>query len=197
MFNNRFRFLPRYLGIALISGSMLALEVIFTRIFSITIWYHFAYLVIGVALLGGGAAGTYLAVRQWDASTISRRIGKLVIAFSLSILLNLLVITTVQFDSLGGRSALLPILGGLAIYFVSVFAIFFLGGLTVASAFKLWIHETHRLYFADLLGASISTLIITWLIQQFSGPGAMVLVALLSLSAAPLFGIQLTRLWKR
>src|SRR5215213_2534139 len=147
MFNNRFRFLPRYLGIALISGSMLALEVIFTRIFSITIWYHFAYLVIGVALLGGGAAGTYLAVRQWDASTISRRIGKLVVSFSFSVLANLLVIANAAFDPLGGRISLLPTIFGLASYFVSVFAIFFLGGLTVASAFKLWVHETHRLYF--------------------------------------------------
>lgn len=52
----RFQFLPRYLGLALISASILALQVTFTRIFSIMIWYHFTYLVVGVALLGGGAA---------------------------------------------------------------------------------------------------------------------------------------------
>ena len=50
------------LGVALLSGSLIGLEVVFTRVLSITIWYHFAYLVIGIALLGFGAAGTYLAV---------------------------------------------------------------------------------------------------------------------------------------
>ncbi|PJF46047.1 MAG: hypothetical protein CUN48_15785, partial [Candidatus Thermofonsia Clade 3 bacterium] len=71
---------------ALISASVLALQVIFTRIFSIMIWHHFTYLVVGVALLGGGAAGVFLAVRQWRHEVIRARLGPLALAFSLSIL---------------------------------------------------------------------------------------------------------------
>jgi len=37
------------------------LEIALTRLFSFTIWHHFAYVTISVALLGFGAAGSILA----------------------------------------------------------------------------------------------------------------------------------------
>ena len=183
----------RYLAVMFASLSVLALEVIFTRIFSIMIWYHFAYLVIGVALLGGGAAGAYLALQHWDAAALSGRIGKLAVAFSLSILVNLLVISVVQFDPLQlSRLGLVRTVVGLAIYFASMFAIFLLGGLLLAGAFSLWSHDSHRLYFADLLGASASTLGVSWLVQTLGGPGAIACVALLALAGGLLFGVRLS-----
>ena len=39
-------------------------EVLLTRLFSIILWHHFAYMLISVALLGYGAAGTFVAVAQ-------------------------------------------------------------------------------------------------------------------------------------
>ncbi len=60
----------KYLGLALIAARILAFQVIFTRIFSMMIWHHFTYLVVGVALLSGGAVGIYLAGRQWGAAKI-------------------------------------------------------------------------------------------------------------------------------
>lgn len=195
MTDTRTRSLPRYLGLSLTSGSVLALQVIFTRIFSIMIWHHFTYLVIGVALLGGGAAGTYLAIRRWDSETILRRIGRLAVGFSLSILLGFLVITQVQFDPLQAQEIVGTIVG-LAIYFVAMFVMFFLGGLTVVSAFRLWAEESHRLYFADLMGAGISTLAVLWLMRILGGPSVLVLAALVVLAAGFLFGVRLSTPWK-
>ena len=45
-----------YLGVALVSASVLALQVIFTRIFSIMIWHHFTYLIVGCLLYTSDAA---------------------------------------------------------------------------------------------------------------------------------------------
>ena len=53
-----------YIGIFLISLSSLLLQVTLTRIISVMLWYHFTYLVISVALLGYGAAGSHLAVSR-------------------------------------------------------------------------------------------------------------------------------------
>lgn len=181
----------KYLGLAFISASVLALQVIFTRIFSIMIWHHFTYLVIGVALLGSGAAGTYLTIHQWDERIISRRISKLALAFSISILLTLLVITQVQFDPLSAKEISKTLIGA-TIYFASLFITFFLGGLTIVSAFRLWINEVHRLYFADLLGAGVSMLVVVWLIQTFSGPSSIAFIALLALAASLLFSVGLS-----
>src|SRR2546427_3956681 len=55
---------PVYVGVFLLSCAALLLEVALTRLFSFTLWYHFAYMTIGVALLGYGASGALLAA--WE-----------------------------------------------------------------------------------------------------------------------------------
>lgn len=186
---------PRYLGVAVISGSVIALQVIFTRIFSIMIWHHFAYLVIGLAMLGGGAAGTFLVVRQWDRDTLDRRIGAVAVAFSFSILADLLAISLVEFDPLR-RADPLQTIFGLTVYFAVLFTTFFLGGLVIASAFNLWIRHAHRLYFIDLLGAGLATLLVLPLTRVAGGPGALVTIAVLVLLAGLLFGGPWIERWR-
>jgi hypothetical protein len=188
---NRFRV---YLGVALVSASILALQVIFTRIFSIMIWHHFTYLIVGVALLGGGAAGVFLAVRRWRHDVIKRRLGPLALAFSLSTLAMLAIIVFVHFDPLRFDDVLWTLVG-LAIYFAGLFATFMLGGMVVAGAFSVWSYYAHRLYFADLLGAGVSTLGVIWVVHALSAPSAIILVALLAAVAALLFGVQARWRW--
>src|SRR5688500_4352198 len=48
-------------AIAIIAGASIAYEILLTRLFSILLWHHFAYMIISVALLGIGASGTFLA----------------------------------------------------------------------------------------------------------------------------------------
>src|SRR5262249_28288785 len=50
-------------GVAVVSAAALSAEIAFTRIFSIALWHHFAYLVVGLALLGFGAAGARMTAR--------------------------------------------------------------------------------------------------------------------------------------
>ncbi len=47
-------------GIFLLSAGTLALEVALTRLFSMTLWYHFACLAISLALIGSATAGVVL-----------------------------------------------------------------------------------------------------------------------------------------
>jgi hypothetical protein len=56
---NRF---SRPLGVLALSGGTLAYEVLLLRVFAIEQFHHFAYLAVGVAMLGFGASGTALAV---------------------------------------------------------------------------------------------------------------------------------------
>ncbi|MCA9873992.1 MAG: hypothetical protein KC441_10060 [Anaerolineales bacterium] len=44
------------LGVLLTSLVTLALEIVLTRIFSVTMWYHFAFLTISIALMGSALA---------------------------------------------------------------------------------------------------------------------------------------------
>ena len=49
-------------AVAIISASVLGLEVALMRTLSISRWHHFAYLVVALALLGFGASGTWLGL---------------------------------------------------------------------------------------------------------------------------------------
>src|SRR5438874_13231115 len=57
---------PTKIAIFLITLSGLILEVGLTRIYSASIWYHFAFVAISVALLGWGLGGfTVHLLKQW------------------------------------------------------------------------------------------------------------------------------------
>jgi len=63
MFNKKLKnFKSNNLGIFLLSVSTLALQALFTRLFSVSLWYHFAFMIVSIALLGFGASGTYLSI---------------------------------------------------------------------------------------------------------------------------------------
>jgi hypothetical protein len=56
-------------GIAAVSAALLMTELALTRIFSVTMYYHFAFLAISIALFGLSASGVavYLARRRLSA----------------------------------------------------------------------------------------------------------------------------------
>ncbi len=51
-----------HLSIAFLSAAIIAFQLALIQILSIVQWYHFAYMVISVSLLGFGAAGSVLAI---------------------------------------------------------------------------------------------------------------------------------------
>ena len=51
-------------SISLLSVAIIAFQLSLIQILSIVQWYHFAYMVISVALLGFGAAGTFLSLAK-------------------------------------------------------------------------------------------------------------------------------------
>ena len=52
----------RSLIVALLSAGTLAYEILLVRVFAIEHFHHFAYMAIGVAMLGFGVSGTALAL---------------------------------------------------------------------------------------------------------------------------------------
>lgn len=55
---------PPLAAVATLSAAALAYEVLLLRLFAIVQWHHFAYLAISVALLGIGAAGTFVTLAR-------------------------------------------------------------------------------------------------------------------------------------
>ena len=76
-----FRASRHHLAIALISGAILLLEITFTRILSVVLWYHFAFLTVSLAMLGLGLPGVWFTLRSPGKATL--RISLLIGAVSI------------------------------------------------------------------------------------------------------------------
>src|SRR3954469_918916 len=64
-------------AVLLVSFASLLLELGLTRLFSVVLFYHFAFLAISVALLGLGAGGVYAYIRKpWLERFSSRDLGQ-------------------------------------------------------------------------------------------------------------------------
>src|SRR5580765_2981828 len=53
-----------FLGISLVTLSVLMLELALTRLFSATMYYHFAFMAISLALFRSGASGVFIYTIQ-------------------------------------------------------------------------------------------------------------------------------------
>ena len=159
-----------YLGIAAAAAGVLVLEIGLTRIFSYTIWYHFAYLTISVALLGFGASGSLLTAYP----ELRQRPGFLswsAIAAQAGTALCLLVVDRIDLDPLSvasdpGQFA------RLLVYYLAVALPFLAGGFLVAGPLMDFPERVSRLYFWDLVGAGLGCACIVPLIWLLGTPTA-------------------------
>src|SRR5256885_7079676 len=61
-----------YIAIALVSCAVLLYEITITRVLSVVLWYHFAFLAISLAMLGLGAPGVWLTLRKPGPRALER-----------------------------------------------------------------------------------------------------------------------------
>jgi predicted membrane-bound spermidine synthase len=169
-----------YLGVFLVTLSGLMFEIGLTRIFSATIWYHFAFVAISVALLGWGLGGFLLHLARDRVALSRERAGVLVLLYGLSIPLALWLIVRVPFHP-----------DRLAFYFGVSLVPFLLAGMALSMLFALGREASGRLYFADLLGASLGALGVTFLLSWLGGENAILAVALAPVAAAACFSKRL------
>lgn len=168
--------MPIYLGVFLVTLSGLMFEIGLTRIFSATIWYHFAFIAISVALLGWGLGGFALHLLRRRLTPSMDRAALLTFLYGLSLPLVLWLIVRLPFHP-----------ERLAFYFVVSLLPFFLAGMALSMVFALHREIANRVYFADLLGASIGALAVTGLLSLLGGENAVLAVAVAPLAASACF----------
>lgn len=169
-------------GVALASFAALLLELALTRLFSVVLFYHFAFLAISIALLGLGAGGVFAYLRQeWLAAHDVRKIGALLcLVNALAIVLALEVVlhtrVALQLSSYNFKRLT-------AIYFFSAVP-FFCTGLLFSVAFARESRRIPQLYGADLVGGSLACLAVVPLLNWIGGPNTVVFAGLAMAVAA-------------
>ena len=129
------------------------LQVSLMKLTSVMYYSIFVYTMIGVALLGYGAAGSVLAARRTPSRAHPAvALGRWLTAFAVVVVPSFLAVNSIElpagvlFGALAGVPALLLVYALLTLPF-------FLLGLGIAGAFGAYATDANRLYFADLVGA--------------------------------------------
>jgi hypothetical protein len=167
------------LSVFLITLSGLILEVGLTRIYSASIWYHFAFVAISVALLGWGLGG--FTVHLWkQVKPVSMNAASLVtLLYAAAIPLCLWLLVRYPFE-----------MDRLPLYFLAPLLPFFLAGMALSIIFDLHRKESSSLYFYDLVGAALGAVLVTLLLHIFGGEAALLVGAIAPALAALLISLS-------
>ena len=183
-----------HLAIALLSFAILFYQVAITRLLSVVLWYHFAFLSISLALLGLGAPGVWYALRarRWEVSTELRR---LLVSAGLAIPLSILLIVkgipfVRQSWEMQDAAAIDP---AVAVTMVTVLVPFLLLGAAVCVLLmQAPGRQIGRMYAADLIGATCGAALVVPLMDVVPTPLLLASLGLAPLAAA----VLLERRWR-
>lgn len=170
-----------YAGLFLVCACMLISEILLTRVFSVCLWYHFAFFVISIAMFGLGLGGLYaqlfpgmLKIRSLTETLFSLALILALTSLISPILLFKLKLPTEIFHVFSIKTVLF-----LAAAFLVSTLPFFLGGLITSLLFKDHSAQISRLYFSDLAGAAGGCLLTIPLIENCGASNSFVLNACL------------------
>jgi spermidine synthase len=171
-----------YGGIFLISAATLLFQVTFVRIFSVSIWYHFAFLVVSVALFGFGASGVALSlVKKGVRDPLYQCLAPAL--FAVTATGAYLVANAIPFSPFRIFQHPVQIVYFL-LYDLLLMAPFFFAGSTVGLILRAYPPRAGMLYAFDLIGAALGTFLVFAALPLFGAPGAIVLAALLGVTSA-------------
>lgn len=192
--------LPLLAGVLFTSAGALTLEISLSRIFSVTMWYHFAFLVISLALLGSGAAGVwiYALPRLFPREKNEQRLVVLAALFALAVVVAFILYWQIPFSVDQIRKQMTwDEAAALALIYLDLTVPFLFAGACLALAISRYTEITSRVYFADLFGASVGCLVSVAALNQLGGSGAVLAVAALGGLAALSFSLLLpARRWR-
>jgi len=183
-----------FAGLFLLSLATLLLELALTRVLSVSLWYHFGFLVISTALLGFGASGVTLAL--WtglrERKNLNIALGVCGLAFAACVVFSFWSMQRIPLDpfsvSVDHRQFFY-----MPIYFLLVALPFFCSGLAISLLLTRGSKEINRLYAYDLIGAGAGCALVALVIPRFGGTGSVLLAGFIGALSAVCFAWERRR----
>ncbi|MFN2176936.1 MAG: hypothetical protein ACK2U3_13390 [Anaerolineales bacterium] len=172
------------ISLFLLSGSLLIFEITLTRLFSVAQFYHFAFMVVSIALLGFGASGTTIAIfpsllKKDEYLTTSI----LALIAAISFIASYLISNWIPFDSFSiawDRTQVLI----LCIHYVMLASPFYFGGMLVGFLLSKYPDSINRTYAYNLTGSAAGCLAALFLPSLVDGVGTVVASFMLGIIAS-------------
>ena len=176
--------LTKYLAVGLLSASLIAMELIWTRIFSAEFFYTFAFLILSLAILGLGLGA--LSLRFFPKLDNEKRIASYISLSSLMIIIGPVLVFQlgINFPTLFSNfSEIVKLI--FALFLLG--APYFLGGIALAVIFKNYSEDMPKIYMYDLAGAGIGVFLAIIFMNVIGTQQTAVWAALPAIAAAFLF----------
>ena len=179
------------LGVALISATLLMTELALTRIFSVVMYYHFAFLAISIALFGLSASGVFAYVFRARVGRFATAplLAGLSVLYAAATAVALFFIVRIHAGLTYSPKNLLKLL---LIYSFATLP-FLSGGLVLTLAVSRFAKRINTVYACDLCGAALGCLLLVPLLDRIGAPGVVLASAVAALAGAVLFAPAGTR----
>ena len=164
-----------YIGLFLTTLSLLQFELFLTRIFSVTMWYHFAFMAISLAMFGLAAGAIFIELmKKGEAHAMLANFGLLfaltsAICFAAQLYIPVDPETEIVWTALAFILAAIP---------------FVFAGMVVCVALTRFPRHTGALYAADLAGSAAGCILTIPILNHIHAPTAVILNAGIAALAA-------------
>lgn len=169
----------------MVSLSVLLLELTFTRLFSIILWYDYAFMVISIAFfgLGIGSLLVHILKNKLNRENLPPRILQSTMAFAVSIPVVLLIIG----HFVPSNTSFIYI------FYLSSSIPFLFAGISMAMIYLRMPKEITKLYFIDLLGAGAAALVLDPIIRLLGAESVLLSTSLLVIGPSMAAALLLAR----
>lgn len=173
-------------GVFMICLSLLVSELLLTRVFSVLFMYHFAFLVISLALFGLGIGGiaVYLYPEKF-AGDLQRQLVVTSLGFSAALVMLVLFLFNLPLAPSTSLQGALVI----GVVFLVSSVPFFVGGLCLSLILSRAGQEVNRVYFVDLVGAGVGCLLIIPILNYLGAANALLVASFGGAVTALLFAM--------
>jgi hypothetical protein len=175
-------------GLLFVALATLMYEVLLTRIFSVTMWYHFAFVAISIAMLGMtvGALIVYVRPQWFPPEAAKRQLALTALLFPVVTLFSFLTQLSIPFRVHPSVVAAYAI----AFTYAVITVPFVISGVTVCLALTRFPRDVGKLYAADLIGAALGCVLLVWVLEITDGPTAVLVICALAALGALAFAFD-------
>src|SRR5918911_2410921 len=161
-----------------LSLSIILFELALTRIFSIVLWYDYAFMAISIAFFGLGIGSFVIHIQKNNLKTpknkstfetefaFSFRIVRYAIAYGISLPVFIFLIGYIPSDT-----------SYIYLFYLVSSVPFFFAGAGMALVFLAMSQKISKLYFADLIGAALATIILDPIMQSLGAGSTLLLTS--------------------
>lgn len=177
------------IALSLVSGGVIGFQLVLMRLYAIGQWYHFAYMIISIALLGYGASGTFLALlrapllARFDLAWRGFALGFAATAVAGFVLARELLFDPFVLAWDPGQAV------ALSLTYLLLMTPFFCAANCVGLAFMRFDDRIGRIYRFDLVGSGLGAAATVAVLFLVTPSDALRLVALLGFAAAAAAGL--------